>query len=215
MNSIAPGDLQDQTEESLKGKPSLALAEDAQKRFNPEAAHQLMLGLFFGMVFGFLLQKGGVAKYEVLMGALFLTDFTVMKIMLTAIATGMIGIFSLHALGLVELHVKPTRYAANIIGGLIFGVGFGLLGYCPGTGAAALGQGNLDAVAGVLGLMMGSYLYAEASGFLGATVLKWGNRGKITLPEVVGTRRAIFILWFIPLLAGILYLLETFFPAAR
>ena len=126
----------------------------------------------------------------------------------------MIGIFSLHALGLVELHVKPTRYAANIIGGLIFGVGFGLLGYCPGTGAAALGQGNFDAVAGVLGLMMGSYLYAEASGFLGATVLKWGDRGKITLPELVGRRRAIFILWFIPLLAAILYLLETFFPTA-
>ncbi len=52
-----------------------------------------MLGLFFGVVFGFLLQKGGVVKYEVLMGALFLTDFTVMQIMLTAIATGMIGIF--------------------------------------------------------------------------------------------------------------------------
>jgi uncharacterized protein len=126
----------------------------------------------------------------------------------------MIGIFSLHALGLVELHVKPTRYAANIIGGLIFGVGFGLLGYCPGTRAGAVGQGNFDAIAGVLGLMMGSYLYAEASGFLDATVLKWGNRGKITLPELVGARRTIFILWFIPLLAAILYLLETFFPTA-
>ena len=215
MNSIAPGGLQDQTGERLNGKLPRSLAEDVQNKFNPEAAHQIMLGLFFGVVFGFLLQKGGVAKYEVLMGALFLTDFTVMKIMLTAIATGMIGIFSLHALGLVELHVKPTRYAANIVGGLIFGVGFGLLGYCPGTGAAALGQGNFDAVAGVLGLMVGSYLYAEASGFLGATVLKWGDRGKITLPKLVGTRRAIFILGFIPLLAAILYLLETFFPTAR
>jgi uncharacterized membrane protein YedE/YeeE len=149
------------------------------------------------------------------MGALFLTDFTVMKIMLTAIATGMIGIISMHALGLVELHVKPTRYAANIIGGLIFGVGFGLLGYCPGTGAAALGQGNFDAIAGILGLLAGSYLYAETSGFLEATVLKWGSRGKIMLPELVGARRTIFILWFVPLLATILYLLETFFPTAR
>jgi uncharacterized membrane protein YedE/YeeE len=212
MNSIAPGGLQDQTEDSLKGKRSRYLVDDRQEKFNPEAAQQLMLGLFFGTIFGFLLQKGGVAKYEVLMGALFLTDFTVMKIMLTAIATGMIGIFSMHALGLVELHVKPTRYAANIIGGLIFGVGFGLLGYCPGTGAAALGQGNFDAIAGILGLLAGSYLYAETSGFLEATVLKWGNRGKITLPELVGARRTIFILWFVPLLATILYLLETFFP---
>jgi uncharacterized membrane protein YedE/YeeE len=215
MNSIAPGGLQDQTEDSLKGKGSRYPVDDRQEKFNPEAAHQLMLGLFFGTIFGFLLQKGGVAKYEVLMGALFLTDFTVMKIMLTAIATGMIGIFSMHALGLVELHVKPTRYAANIIGGLIFGVGFGLLGYCPGTGAAALGQGNFDAIAGILGLLAGSYLYAETSGFLEATVLKWGSRGKIMLPELVGARQTIFILWFVPLLATILYLLETFFPTAR
>jgi uncharacterized protein len=215
MNSIAPGGLEDQTEESLRGNASRSLTEDRQEKFNPEAAHQLMLGLFFGTIFGFLLQKGGVAKYEVLMGALFLTDFTVMKIMLTAIATGMIGIFSMHALGLVELHVKTTRYAANIIGGLIFGVGFGLLGYCPGTGAAALGQGNLDAIAGVFGLLAGSYLYAETSGFLDSTILKWGNRGKIMLPELVGARRIIFILWFVPLLAAILYLLETFFPTAR
>ncbi|HEV7930006.1 MAG TPA: YeeE/YedE thiosulfate transporter family protein [Nitrosospira sp.] len=215
MNSIAPGGLQDQTEESLKRKRSRSLADDRQEKLNPEAAHQLMLGLFFGTIFGFLLQKGGVAKYEVLMGALFLTDFTVMKIMLTAIATGMIGVFSMHAVGLVELHVKPTRYAANIIGGLIFGVGFGLLGYCPGTGAAALGQGNFDAIAGVLGLLAGSYLYAEMSGFLDATILKWGNRGKIMLPELVGVRRGVFILWFVLFLAVVLYLLEIFFPSAR
>jgi len=139
-----PSSLLDQTEQNLEAKLSQSEKEGKQKKFQPDTAKQLMLGLFFGTIFGFLLQKGGVAQYEVLMGALFLTDLTVMKIMLTAIATGMIGIFSLHALGLIELHVKHTRYAANIMGGLIFGLGFGLLGYCPGTGAAALGQGNYD-----------------------------------------------------------------------
>lgn len=104
--------------------------------------NQLLLGVLFGVIFGFLLQKGGVAKYHVLLGALLLEDFTVMKVMLTAIIVGSVGIFSLHAFGLVKLDIKPTRYAANIIGGLLFGVGFGLLAYCPGTGAAALGQGN-------------------------------------------------------------------------
>ena len=134
--------------------------------------------------------------------------------MLTAITTGMIGIFSMHALGLVELHMKPTRYGATMIGGLIFGVGFELLGYCPGTGATALGQGNFDAIAGVLDLLAGSYLYAEMPGFLDQAVLKWGNRGKIMLPDVIGAGRGIFILWFVPLLAVILYLLERFFPTA-
>jgi hypothetical protein len=187
-------------------------ASEKQWREKANGPRQLVLGLIFGIVFGFLLQKGGVAKYDVLLGALFLTDFTVMKIMLTAIAVGMIGIFSMHRLGLVQLHVKPTRYAANIIGGLIFGVGFALLGYCPGTGAAALGQGNYDAIAGVMGLLAGSYLYAEFSGYLDSTILKWGNRGRIMLPDLVGARLAIFIICFVFLLGLILLGIEEYSP---
>lgn len=174
-----------------------------------DAPKQLILGLFFGIIFGVLLQKGGVAKYEVLLGALLLTDFTVMKVILSAILVGMIGIFGMHALGLVKLHLKPTKYAANVIGGLVFGAGFALLGYCPGTGAAALGQGNLDAVAGIAGLLAGSYLFAEWSRKLGANVLTWGDRGCITLPGLVGVRTAPFLMVFAPLLGialGALYL---------
>ena len=85
---------------------------------------QLALGLLFGVMFGFLLQKGGVAKYHILLGVLLLEDFTVLKVMLSAIVVGMLGVFTLHGMGLVELHIKPTRYAANVLGGLLFGVGF-------------------------------------------------------------------------------------------
>ena len=177
-----------------------------------DTPRQLVLGLFFGMVFGFLLQKGGVAKYDVLLGALLLTDFTVMKIMLAAILVGMIGIFGMHALGLVKLHLKPTKYAANIIGGLVFGAGFALLGYCPGTGAAALGQGNLDAVAGIAGLLAGSYLYAEFSKELGKNVLTWGDRGCITLPDLIGVGTTRFLIVFAPLLGVALVTLYLYFP---
>jgi uncharacterized protein len=171
---------------------------------------QLALGLFFGFLFGFLLQKGGVAKYHILIGVLLLEDFTVVKVMMTAIVVGSVGIFALYALGLVKLHVKPTRYAANILGGLLFGVGFGLIGYCPGTGAAALGQGNLDAIAGVLGLMVGSYLYAEASGVLGRTVMTWGDRGKLMLPDLMGVSLKAFLLFFLPLLVVVLVLIDRY-----
>ena len=174
----------------------------------PDSPPQLVLGFIFGIVFGFLLQKGGVAKYEVLMGQFLLTDFTVIKVMLTAIVVGMVGIFSMRAMGLVKLHVKPTRYAANITGGLLFGVGLGLLGYCPGTGAAALGQGNYDAIAGIVGLMVGSYVYAETSDYLSATVHKIGNRGRIMLPDLVGMRITIFLVLFVPLLVSALLVLE-------
>lgn len=178
----------------------------------PDSPKQLLLGLVFGIAFGFLLQKGGVAKYEVLLGSLLLTDFTVMKIMLTAILVGMVGIFGMHALGLVKLHVKPTKYAANVIGGLVFGAGFALLGYCPGTGAAALGQGNLDAIAGIVGLLAGSYVYAELSRALGSTILSWGNRGGIMLPDLFGIRLAPFLVVFAPLLLAALLALDKFAP---
>jgi uncharacterized protein len=159
---------------------------------------QLVLGGLFGVIFGFLLQKGGVAKYHVLIGSLLLEDFTVMKVMLTAIIVGGAGIFGLHALGLVELRIKPTRYASNSIGGLLFGIGFGLLGYCPGTGAAALGQGNWDVIGGIVGLMVGSYLFAEFSGTFDRTINKWGDRGKLTLPELLGMKRATFLVIWLP-----------------
>lgn len=172
------------------------------------SAKQLLLGALFGVIFGFLLQKGGVAKYHVLLGVLLLEDFTVVKVMLTAIIVGSIGVLSLHALGLVKLHIKPTRYAANIIGGLLFGVGFALLGYCPGTGAAALGQGNWDAIAGVIGLMAGSYIFAEYSGWLGKTVMKWGDRGKLMLQELLGMRIVMFMLLFLPVLIAVLFAID-------
>ena len=178
----------------------------------PDSARQLTLGLLFGVVFGFLLQKSGVARYEVLMGQFLLTDFTVIKVMLTAIIVGMLGIFSLRALGLVELHVKPTHYAANIVGGLLFGVGLGVLGYCPGTGVVALGQGSYDAIAGIVGLLAGSYLYAETSGYLGSTIKKIGNRGRIMLPDLLGMRLAAFLAVFVPLLVLGLFAIAQLAP---
>ena len=193
-------------------KPQITTPEADKARAKTESpsssSSQLILGLVFGVVFGFLLQKGGVAKYHVLMGVLLLEDFTVVKVMLTAIVVGMVGIFAMRAAGLVELHLKPTRFAANIVGGLIFGVGFALLAYCPGTGAAALGQGNYDALAGVAGLLAGSYLYAEMSGLMNRTILKWGDRGKVMLPDLVGVSPATFVMVFVPALVLGLIALE-------
>ena len=119
------------------------------------AAPKLVAGVIFGLAFGFLLQKGGVGKFNVLIGQLLLQDWTVAKIMLTAIVVGMIGVFTLHHFAKVNLHLKPTRIGSNIIGGLLFGAGFALMGYCPGTAAAALGQGSWDALFGMAGLSRG------------------------------------------------------------
>ncbi len=175
----------------------------------PPAA-KLIGAILFGLAFGFLLQKGGVGKFHVLIGQLLLQDFTVAKVMLTAIVVGMVGVFALHWRAKVNLNIKPTRLASNIIGGLVFGAGFALLGYCPGTAAAALGQGNWDALLGMAGLLLGSYLYAEFSAGIKATIEKWGDKGKLMLPDLLQIPRGVFVPAFALLLIAVLFALERF-----
>ena len=169
---------------------------------------KLLQGLVFGVIFGFLLQKGGVAKFHVLIGQLLLVDFTVLKIMLSAVVVGALGIHFMHRAGLVELHLKPTRYASNIIGGLLFGVGFAFAAYCPGTGAAALGQGNYDAIAMMVGMVGGSYLFAEMSGWLSRNVDPLGDKGKLTLHDVVPVNRTVLVFAVVAVLVAILVAVE-------
>lgn len=170
----------------------------------------LMQGAVFGMVFGFLLQKGGVAKYHVLIGQLLLKDFTVLKVMMSAVVVGSLGIHFMHRSGLVELHIKPTRYASNMIGGLVFGVGFALAAYCPGTGAAALGQGNYDAIAMVFGMLAGSYLFAEASGWIARHIDPIGHRGKLTLDKLIPASRTVVVFGSVVVIGGVLLAVELF-----
>ena len=167
-------------------------------------------GIVFGFVFGFLLQKGGVGTYHILIGQLLFQDWTVVKIMLTAIVVGMIGIFTLHHFAKVNLHIKPTKLAPNIIGGLLFGVGFALIGYCPGTAAAAVGQGSWDALFGMAGLVAGSWLYAEMSGTLKQTVEKWGNLGKLTFYNLLPVPKGVVVVSAAGLLTGFLVVLQAF-----
>jgi uncharacterized protein len=171
---------------------------------------KLIQGIIFGMIFGFLLQKGGVAKFDILIGVLLLENFVVVQVMLSAIIVGMIGVYFLERMGLLEPQIKATVLGSNVIGGLIFGVGFGLIAYCPGTDAAAVGQGNLDALVGMLGIAVGSYLFALGSKFSGGTVSTWGQRGKITLADAAGLSRGVFIALAVPVLIAVLVLLEWF-----
>ena len=146
---------------------------------------RLLWGLAFGIVFGFLLQKGGVTKYGVIVGQLLLTDFTVLKIMLSAVLVGMIGIYAMKALGWVELYPKSGSLGKNIIGGLLFGVGFAILGYCPGTIAGAIGNGALDAmVGGLAGIIIGSGLFAALYPRLNQGILMKGDFGDLTFPRL-------------------------------
>jgi len=157
----------------------------------------LLYGLVTGILFGFLLQKGRVLRYDKQLGALRLMDMTIVKFMLSTVLVGMVGVYILKDLGLVKLSVKPTNLGANIIGGLIFGAGWGLLGYCPGTSAGALGEGRWDSLWGILGMLVGAAVFAEVYPALKTSILTWGKFGKITLPQVLGVNHWVIVPIFI------------------
>jgi uncharacterized membrane protein YedE/YeeE len=95
------------------------------------------------------------------------------------------------------LSIKATILGPVIIGGLIFGLGWGLLGYCPGTSMGALGEGRWDAVWGILGMIAGAAVFAEVYPALQKTVYTWGDFGKITLPEALWIHHWIIIPVFV------------------
>lgn len=147
----------------------------------------LLTGALTGLIFGFLLQKGGVTRFGVILGQFLLRDFTVLKVIGTAIVVGGVGIYGMRAAGMdVPLHIKNATLLGNALGGAIFGVGMAVLGYCPGTGVAAIGDGSRHAVPGVLGGIAGAAIYAEAYPWMKSEVLGVGDFGKATLGSVVG-----------------------------
>lgn len=170
---------------------------------------QLVQGLLFGIAFGFLLHKGGVTRYDVIIGQLLLEDFTVVKIMLSAVLTGMIGVHGIKHLGWVRLSPKAGSWSQNVIGGLVFGAGFALLGYCPGTIAAAIGNGFLDALfGGLTGILIGSGLFAALYPRLRDGILRIGYYGDVTLPRLLQVGDGTVIVPLGALLALTLFLLE-------
>ena len=160
----------------------------------------LIYGLITGILFGFLLQKGRVVRYDKQLGVLRLLDMTIIKFMLSSIIVGMVGIYLFYEFGLVKLDVKNAVLGANILGGLIFGAGWALLGYCPATSAGALGEGRWDAVWGILGMLVSAGIFAEAYPIMKKTVMTWGDLGEITIPEILGINNHWIII--IPLASG-------------
>jgi len=145
-----------------------------------------ILGLITGVLFGFLLQKGRVLRFEKQVGAMLLKDMTILKFMLSAILVGMVGIQFLASTGIIALSHKAMNLGAVLVGGALFGGGWAVMGFCPGTSIGALGEGRWHAVFAIAGMVIGAALYAEFFPFIKSTVLAWKDFGKIGLPEVLG-----------------------------
>lgn len=144
------------------------------------------LGLVTGILFGFLLQKGRVLRFDKQIGAMLLRDMTIFKFMLSAILVGMVGIVLLSNLEIITLSHKPMNIGAVLVGGALFGCGWAIMGFCPGTSLGALGEGRWHAVFAIIGMLLGAALYSELYPLLKTSVIAWKDFGKIGLQEVLG-----------------------------
>lgn len=147
-----------------------------------------ILGLITGILFGFALHRAGFSRCTLVMRGLAFKDFTMLKVMLTAIAVGMVGaallatFFPDHA----HLKVKPLYVWGILAGGLIFGVGMAVAGYCPGTALVGLGGGVRDGILAVLGGLTGAFVFILAYPALEPLFIEPLNFGKVTLHELLG-----------------------------
>ena len=163
---------------------------------------KLILGLAIGMAFGAILQLGGASSYKKILGTLLLKDMDVIKLILTSIAVGTVGIYALDLVDMANMSIKPTYVVGIVIAGLIFGVGFAVAGYCPGTCVVASAEGKTDAMMTIVGGLVGALLYAVVypaiSGLIGVT-----NYGEVTIASAIGVSG----LWVAIPFSAILFLL--------
>ena len=169
----------------------------------------LVAAVVLGAVFGVLLHRGGVASYDVIVNQFRFRDFTVLKIMFTAIIVGGLGVLALHSAGLANYHIKASNLLGVVLGAGIFGVGMVLYGYCPGTGIAAAASGSLHGLVGLAGLLVGGTLYAFSYPWIAQTILPVGALGKVRLPDVTGIPAPVWFGLLVAIAAVVFTLIEN------
>lgn len=174
----------------------------------------ILIGLLMGVVFGFALEKSRVFEPGVIVGQMQLRNFIMLKVFLTAVATGAVVLAALNGFGLVKISPKATLYGADIVGGLILGMGIALAGACPGTVMAQIGAGYRDAIVTLIGGIAGAVAYSYAEPALSATVLG-ASSGKLVINSLLGIPYWAGALGLAVLCVAILIVLERMFPSDR
>jgi uncharacterized protein len=155
----------------------------------------LGLAVVFGIFFGLSLERGGLGNPHKLTGVFYLRDFTVPKVMFTAIVVASTGLYllsDLHLLDLDRVYIIPTFFWPQIVGGALFGVGYIVSGYCPGTAMAGFATGRLDALITIIGVGAGSLLFAVLFPILEGFYLS-SDMGQTTLPKLAGVNNWVII----------------------
>lgn len=158
-----------------------------------------VIGFIIGVLFGVGLFLGGLADPDKIIGTLRLKDFHALRTIAVFILVGMLGTWIFELGGAAHFDVKPAAIVAVAIGGALLGIGFGLSGYCPGTGLACAASGRLDALVTVAGMFVGAFVFILMYPGIVQPIDVIANFGKITLPEISGIGRGF---WVVPIVVG-------------
>jgi uncharacterized membrane protein YedE/YeeE len=169
-----------------------------------------IIALILGVGFGFALNKAGLTKYHKIVNVFRLTDLAVLKFMMTALVVSMSGLYLLRGLGLVTFPNVPATYVVgNIIGGLIFGVGMSLSGFCPGTCAAGAGEGKLDyLIPGILGFLVGAAIYGLTYQSVFPAISSIANSGSVVIPDLWNLSPFLSVVLFALMAVFMFYLID-------
>ncbi|MCF8024949.1 MAG: YeeE/YedE family protein [Desulfobacteraceae bacterium] len=149
---------------------------------------QIWLGLLSGIAFGFVIQRIGATNADKMARAHLMLEGEIPRFMLLAIIISSVGLLGLQSANVGRTLIIPVSLVATGLGGILFGVGWGLCGYCPGTTWAAAGEGRMDAVFALLGGLAGTALFAQLHEFLIPLLHAPTNMGQITLADWFGSR---------------------------
>ena len=163
-----------------------------------------------GLLFGLALERSGFGSSRRLAGVFYLEDMAVVKVMFTALVTAMLGLAYLLTFGWISadaLYFMPTVYGAQLVGGLLFGVGFVMGGWCPGTSAVGIASGKLDALTFFGGALGGSILFNEVFPLI-KPLYTWGEAGVIFIYQSLGLSLGAFALLFTLLAVACFWIVE-------
>lgn len=169
-----------------------------------------IITLILGVFFGFALNKAGLTKYHKIVNVFRFTDMAVLKFMMTALIVSMSGLYALRGLGFITFPNVPATYVVgNLVGGLIFGVGMALSGYCPGTCAAGAGEGKMDyIVPGVLGFLTGAVIFGLTYQQVFPQINAIANYGNAIIPELWNVSAFLFITMFTLMALLLFYMID-------
>ena len=165
----------------------------------------LVIGFFIGCAFGAILYMGGATSYRRILGTLLLKDMWIIKLMATAIGVGTLGVYLLDLNGLANMSIKPAYLGGVAVGGIIFGIGWAVSGYCPGTCVVGSSEGKLDAIFTVVGGLVGALLFSMAYPALEATLIEPLNFGAVTLRDLTGVSGIYLAIPFSAMLLGLAF----------